>query len=117
MAYIMTHPGTPCLFYDDLLDAKKRTLLETLIEVRQTAGIHCRSEVRIRHAAFEHVAKSSSWALALDKQGAKPFYLGRQHCSPPIEICPGGSRACFVNRSSSPAAIMTTVLVVTWFWQ
>lgn len=45
--YLMTHPGTPCLFYDDLLDAKKKASLEKLIEVRQTAGIHCRSEVGI----------------------------------------------------------------------
>lgn len=45
MVYLMTHPGTPCLFYDDLLDAKKKAVMEMLIEVRQTAGIHCRSKV------------------------------------------------------------------------
>ena len=41
----MTHPGTPCMFYDDLL--QKKNLMQKLIALRQKAGIHCRSEVRL----------------------------------------------------------------------
>ena len=47
LVYLMTHPGTPCMFYDDLLDDKKRNLMQKLIALRQKAGIHCRSEVRL----------------------------------------------------------------------
>lgn len=47
LVYLMTHPGTPCMFYDDLLDDKKKNLMQKLIALRQKAGIHCRSEVRL----------------------------------------------------------------------
>ena len=43
----MTHPGTPCMFYDDLLDDRKKNLMQKLIALRQKTGIHCRSEVRL----------------------------------------------------------------------
>lgn len=45
LVYLMTHPGTPCMFYDDLLDDRKKSLMQRLIALRQNAGIHCRSEV------------------------------------------------------------------------
>ena len=47
LVYLMTHPGTPCMFYDDLLDDRKKSLMQTLIALRQNAGIHCRSEVSL----------------------------------------------------------------------
>ncbi len=45
LVYLMTHPGTPCLFYDDLLEPKKKALIQKLVALRQKAGISCRSEV------------------------------------------------------------------------
>ena len=45
LAYLMTHPGTPCLFYDDLLEPKKKAMIQKLVALRQKAGINCRSEV------------------------------------------------------------------------
>ena len=45
-AYLLTHPGTPCLFWDDLMEPRLQQSIRTLIGVRQRNGIHCRSEVR-----------------------------------------------------------------------
>ena len=45
LAYLMTHPGTPCVFYDDLQDPAKKALVQKLIALRQKAGVNCRSQV------------------------------------------------------------------------
>lgn len=45
-AYLLTHPGTPCVFYDHFFD--KGPLGETivkLIDIRQRNGINSRSKV------------------------------------------------------------------------
>ncbi|KAL0052418.1 hypothetical protein WJX82_001760 [Trebouxia sp. C0006] len=58
LVYLMTHPGTPCLFYDDLLEPKKKAMIQKLVALRQKAGINCRSKVNIKHAQkFLYVAE------------------------------------------------------------
>ncbi|OMP07813.1 hypothetical protein COLO4_07022 [Corchorus olitorius] len=52
-AYILTHPGTPVIFYDHFYDFGIRDVLTELIEARRRAGIHCRSSVSIYHANNE----------------------------------------------------------------
>ncbi|XXG46633.1 hypothetical protein AAC387_Pa02g1430 [Persea americana] len=52
-AYILTHPGTPVIFYDHFYDFGLRDTITELIEVRRRAGIHCRSSVKIYHANNE----------------------------------------------------------------
>ncbi|KAK9811614.1 hypothetical protein WJX72_006987 [[Myrmecia] bisecta] len=47
-AYILTHPGTPCIFYDHL--DQLSDAIQRLVAVRRRHGIHCRSEVVIRQA-------------------------------------------------------------------
>ena len=51
-AYILTHPGTPCVFWDHLFDwgADVQKELEALLAARQAAGITSRSEVKILKA-------------------------------------------------------------------
>ncbi|CAN6470238.1 unnamed protein product [Victoria cruziana] len=49
-AYILTHPGTPVIFYDHFYDFGLRETITELIEARGRAGIHCRSSVKIFHA-------------------------------------------------------------------
>ncbi|XP_010259617.1 PREDICTED: uncharacterized protein LOC104598963 isoform X2 [Nelumbo nucifera] len=49
-AYILTHPGTPVIFYDHFYDFGLRDILIELIDARRQAGIHCRSSVKIYHA-------------------------------------------------------------------
>ena len=43
-AYILTHPGTPAVFYDHLFSNNCKGI-SSLIAVRKRAGIHCRSVV------------------------------------------------------------------------
>ncbi|KAL3157728.1 alpha-amylase [Trebouxia sp. C0010 RCD-2024] len=58
LVYLMTHPGIPCMFYDDLQDRNMKDLMRRLIALRQAAGIHCRSKVYIMHAQkFLYVAE------------------------------------------------------------
>lgn len=52
-AYILTHPGTPVVFYDHFYDFGIRDVLTELIEARRRAGVHCRSFVKIYHANNE----------------------------------------------------------------
>jgi hypothetical protein len=44
-AYILTHPGTPCVFFDHLEDARLLNVIRRLIALRRRNGIHCRSQV------------------------------------------------------------------------
>ncbi|ONK64720.1 uncharacterized protein A4U43_C07F29170 [Asparagus officinalis] len=52
-AYILTHSGTPVIFYDHFYDFGLRDTITELIEARRRAGIHCRSTVKIYHANNE----------------------------------------------------------------
>ncbi|KAI3433674.1 hypothetical protein D9Q98_003483 [Chlorella vulgaris] len=48
--YILSHPGTPTVFYDHLYDRKSeqlRHLITRLIHLRKRLGINCRSKVKI----------------------------------------------------------------------
>ena len=51
-AYILTHPGTPCVFWDHLFDwgAEVQAELEALLAARRRAGVSTRSEVKILKA-------------------------------------------------------------------
>ena len=45
-AYILTHPGTPCVFYDHYyFDKDLRTHIQELIKLRRRLGINYKSEV------------------------------------------------------------------------
>ncbi|MCO5602610.1 hypothetical protein L7F22_056744 [Adiantum nelumboides] len=52
-AYILTHPGTPVIFYDHFYDFGLRDPIAELIAVRNRTGVHCRSTVKIHHATNE----------------------------------------------------------------
>ncbi|KAK9908484.1 hypothetical protein WJX75_008568 [Coccomyxa subellipsoidea] len=48
--YLLTHAGTPCIFYDHLEDPQLANAIQRLIALRLRAGIHCRSQVKIVRA-------------------------------------------------------------------
>ncbi|XP_052116794.1 uncharacterized protein LOC107486262 [Arachis duranensis] len=52
-AYILTHAGTPTIFYDHFYDFGIRDVITELIEARKRGGIHCRSPTKIFHANNE----------------------------------------------------------------
>ncbi|XP_002988323.2 uncharacterized protein LOC9662716 [Selaginella moellendorffii] len=57
-AYILTHPGTPVIFYDHFYDFGLRDPIVDLIAARNRTGINCRSPVKIFHANNDgYVAK------------------------------------------------------------
>jgi alpha-amylase len=51
-AFILTHPGTPCVFWRDIFDntTERSNQLKTMIEIRQKYGINSESKVFIAQA-------------------------------------------------------------------
>ena len=46
-AYLLTHPGTPCVFWDHWVDSGALGQnVQALLRVRQSHNLHCRSKVR-----------------------------------------------------------------------
>ncbi|XP_008807825.2 uncharacterized protein LOC103720069 isoform X1 [Phoenix dactylifera] len=91
-AYILTHPGTPVIFYDHFYDFSLRDTITELIESRRRAGIHCRSPVKIYHANNEgYVAKVDSSLV---------MKIGYFDWNPSKENNLGGTWQKFVDRGS-----------------
>ncbi|XP_027928272.1 uncharacterized protein LOC114185003 [Vigna unguiculata] len=64
-AYILTHPGTPVIFYDHFYDFGIHDVITELIEARRRAGIHCRSSIKIYHANNEGYVAQVGDALVM----------------------------------------------------
>lgn len=57
-AYILTHPGTPVIFYDHFYDFGLHDPIAELIALRKRTDVHCRSAVKIYQATNQgYVAK------------------------------------------------------------
>jgi hypothetical protein len=68
-AYILTHPGTPCVFWDHLCDQRTRDTVARLIAIRKRAAIHCRSPVsELRERLRERLQHCCSHPLPLAGQ-------------------------------------------------
>ena len=53
-AYILTHPGTPCVFYDHMFHEDHLShVIKRLIAIRKECGIHCRSNIKILHSSHD----------------------------------------------------------------
>lgn len=89
-AYILTHPGTPTIFYDHFYDFGFRDVITELIEARRRAGIHCRSSVKIYHANNEGYVAQIGDALVMK--------LGQFDWNPSKEINLDGSWQKFVDK-------------------
>jgi len=69
--YILTHPGTPCIFWDHAFEWRLQGL-RGLVELRKRSGVHCRSQVCILLAEREaYVAKIDDALLV--RLGPKPW--------------------------------------------
>uniref|UniRef100_A0A383VU35 Alpha-amylase n=1 Tax=Tetradesmus obliquus TaxID=3088 RepID=A0A383VU35_TETOB len=91
-AYILTHPGTPCVFYDHLYaEGGLRECILDLLAVRKRHNLDVRAKVQVRKAAGDVYAATINDAIAVK--------IGRGDWSPNsarIEA-PGGKqwvRAC-----------------------
>lgn len=64
--YILTHPGTPCVFYDHVFqDRHLAHAVERLLALRRRHKIHCRSEVKILQASHDVYAASIDDAIVM----------------------------------------------------
>lgn len=89
-AYILTHPGTPVVFYDHFYDFGIRDTVTELIEARRRAGIHCRSPIKIYHAHNDgYVAKIGDTLVVK---------LGHFDWNPSKEVDLDGTWQKFVDR-------------------
>lgn len=91
-AYILTHPGTPVVFYDHFYDFGLRDVITELIEARRRAGIHCRSSVKIYHANNEGYVARIGDALVMK--------IGHFDWNPSKENDLDGSWQKFVDKGS-----------------
>ena len=84
-AYILTHPGTPCVFYDHYWQQHGQlgTSVHDLLRIRKICGIHSRSKVVIRRATADCYA-----ALIDDKLAMK---MGHGDWSPNQDTTSNGS--------------------------
>jgi alpha-amylase len=75
-AYLLTHPGIPCVFWSHFFDwgTATRFQIERLMRVRREHGLHARSAVEIREAGF------GLYAAVVDGQVA--VKLGRRDWHP-----------------------------------
>lgn len=57
-AYILTHPGNPCIFYDHFFDWGLKEQIAALVAVRQRNGVTATSSLKIMlHDADAYVAE------------------------------------------------------------
>ncbi|CAD6245502.1 unnamed protein product [Miscanthus lutarioriparius] len=61
-AYILTHPGVPCIFYDHMFDWNLKQEISTLSAIRARNGIHAGSKLRIL------VADADAYVAVVDKK-------------------------------------------------
>ncbi|KAK9061766.1 hypothetical protein SSX86_018949 [Deinandra increscens subsp. villosa] len=91
-AYILTHPGTPVIFYDHFYDFGLHDVITELIEARKRAGIHCRSPVKIYHANNDGYVAEIGDTLVMK--------LGQFDWNPSKEIDLDGNWKKFVDKGS-----------------
>lgn len=73
-AYILTHPGTPSVFYDHIF-SHNRSEISALISIRNRNKIHCRSTIQITKA------ERDVYAAMIDEKVA--VKIGPGHYEPP----------------------------------
>ncbi|THF98260.1 hypothetical protein TEA_005527 [Camellia sinensis var. sinensis] len=73
-AYILTHPGTPAVFYDHIFSHMKSEISE-LISLRNRNKIHCRSTIKITKA------ERDVYAAVIEQKVA--MKIGPGHYEPP----------------------------------
>lgn len=91
-AYILTHPGTPVIFYDHFYEFGIRDVINELIEARRRAGIHCRSPLKIYHANGDGYVAQIGDTLVMK--------LGHLDWNPSKEVHLDGTWQKFVDKGS-----------------
>jgi alpha-amylase len=76
-AYLLTHPGIPCVFWTHFFDwgSTTRQRIETLINIRKRAGILAHSQVDIKESREGLYAAIIDGKVAV-KLGSRPWFPG-----------------------------------------
>ncbi|CAM0882401.1 unnamed protein product [Alopecurus aequalis] len=77
-AYILTHPGTPAVFYDHIFSHLQEDIAK-LISVRRRLKIHCRSKIKILKA------EQNLYAAEIDEKVTMKIGSGHFEPSGPID--------------------------------
>jgi alpha-amylase len=83
-AYLLTHPGTPCVFYDHLMDPGHQPHIQKLLSIRRQYKLNNKSDVSIKKAY------NDLYAAVVDKKLA--VKIGSGSWSPSQEPGEVGSR-------------------------
>ena len=102
--YILTHPGTPTVFYDHWQDEKYAEGINAMLEVRKRAGITSRAAVHIEQATAGCYAAHLGRSIEEDESGSssdvdisKPsicMKIGKEDWSPNTEKVENKSWKC-----------------------
>ena len=76
-AYLLTHPGVPCVFWSHYFDwgTATRRQIDQLIKIRKSAGLHARSRVDICEAGAGLYAAIIDGRVAV-KLGGRDWWPG-----------------------------------------
>ena len=100
--YLLTHPGTPCVFWDHLyFDQELRKHIIALLNIRRKYGINYKSEVSIRKAYRD------SYAAIIDKKIA--MKIGPGDWSPTLDKVDVGQKEWELLHSGLNFAVWAAV--------
>ena len=77
--YIITHPGSPCIFYDHFMAEGLGESIREMIAVRQKMRLHCRSKVPCNHHIMR--PQHNVWSVTFPN-------CGPRRCSVPPRLVP-----------------------------
>jgi hypothetical protein len=122
--YLLTHPGTPCVFYDHLYsDAALKTHILELMKIRKKHGINAKSEVGAarwvlrRGGWFDRLGAVLGWGAAQDSSlaggggliaaaggaGAAAALAAGPATAPPSGMLPAADARCSPAACPAPA--------------
>lgn len=99
-AYILTHPGTPTIFWDHMFDNNWGHLqqpIRDMIRVRRQCGIHCRSEVKIVKC------EQSVYAAVVNENLLMKIGPGEFHADDNWAVVLSGNDFCIWRKKSTSA--------------
>ena len=100
-AYMLTHPGTPCVFWDHFTAPGLGENVKALLKARRSSALHARSAVKIQRAA------AAVYAATLDDRVA--VKIGPGDWSPDAAGVDVGQRKWELETSGHHYAVWTAV--------
>jgi alpha-amylase len=117
-AYILTHPGKPCVFWRHIFDGGQdefqqhfETVITRMIGIRKQQGIHCSSHCQIVAAEPTLYAAIIDDRVAVKIGSIYPWHPGPEWTEEPV--CWGKDFAIW-TRSARPATLLSCTKATRW---